>query len=128
MVRTRLAMLGMNISEPEKVHLEGALGTLLAYQAFFDQRLGRNDKALTLYRTGIALLRPLREKYSLSFALIHCGVVSWATGDFVTAARDLNEGLLLSQEFKDRWHQTIAFGFLGMAAYDTGDTAKARQY
>ncbi|HMB22779.1 MAG TPA: helix-turn-helix domain-containing protein [Anaerolineales bacterium] len=128
MVRTRLAMLGANISEPEKVHLEGALGTLLAYQAFFDQRLGRNDKALTLYRTGIALLRPLPEKHSLSFALIHCGVVSWATGDFWTASRDLNEGLLLSQEFKDRWHQTIAFGFLGMAAYDTGDTDNAKKY
>ena len=128
MVQARLAILGADISEAEKAKLEGALGDLQAYQAFFNQRLGRNDKSLTLYRTSIALLRPLHEKYSLSFALIHCGVVCWAIGDFEEASKDLNEGLRLSREFKDLWHQTIAFGFLGMAAYDTGDVGNAKQY
>lgn len=125
----RLRQLTAKLDPPaapaDQARLAGALGGLLAYQAFFNQRLGRNPAALSLYRASLEMLRPLQESLYLGFALVHYGIVSLVSGDFTEASPALLEGLSLSRTLEHPWLQTVALGFLGMLAHEQGDDAAA---
>jgi predicted ATPase/transcriptional regulator with XRE-family HTH domain len=105
----------------QRARLEGALGDLLAHQAYFLDRMGRNQEALDLYRVSIALLRPLDEPYALTFALVLYGSLCWSTGDLKEALTHLQEGLSLSRTSEHPWTQAVALCFLGGVYHDLGN-------
>jgi tetratricopeptide (TPR) repeat protein len=120
MARTHLEEPGAREDAMQRARLEGALGDMLAHQAYFLDRMGRNRAALDLYRASIALLRPLDEPYALTFALVLYGSLCWATGDLQEAVIHLEKGLPLSRTLEHPWTEAIALGFLGGAYHDLG--------
>ena len=112
----------------QRARLEGALGDMLAHQAYFLDRMGRNREALDVYRTSIALLRPLDEPYALTFALVLYGSLCWATGDLNEAIINLQEGLPLSRTLPHPWIQAVALGFLGGTYHDLGHYDVAHEH
>ncbi len=120
MLRARLATLEGQ-KDPE---LEGALGEILNYRAFFNLRPGNNQEALDLFQASMELLDPLHETHALTFAFVHSGVVHWAMGDFDEASRALSKGLSTSNTFTPLWLKAFAGGFLGAVMHDTGKYAE----
>jgi predicted ATPase len=110
LMETQLATLDAADDLMERTTLETVLGSLLAYQAFFQQRLGHNREAVTLYRASLDLLRSLNEPLILTFALIMSGIVYWAIGNFKEASPSLDEGLQLSRRLDNAWLQALAVG------------------
>lgn len=121
MARTLIRDLDPNGDATQRARLEGALGDLLAHQAYFLDRMGRNREGLDLYRTSIALLRPLDEPYALTFALVLYGSLCWAVGDLEEATIHLQEGLSLSRTLEHPWTEAVAFCFLGGTNHDLGN-------
>jgi hypothetical protein len=122
-LRDRISAMANSISAVERGNLEGYLGDMLNYQAFFNLRPGNNRDALLLFQESIALLRMRQETYALSFALVHIGVVYWAVGNFDQAILNLNEGLTLSRSMAHPWLQALALCFLGSVIHDQGNYA-----
>ncbi|MCB0209085.1 MAG: AAA family ATPase [Anaerolineae bacterium] len=127
-VQMRLDTLAADSPASERAELNGALGYMLNYQAFFNLRQGNNRQALILYESCIALLRPLQEMYALAFALIHYGVVHWASGNFDEAAATMHEGLTLSRTLADLYLQALASAFLGALTHDQGNYTEAYRW
>jgi tetratricopeptide (TPR) repeat protein len=98
---------------------------LLAHQAFFYFRLGRNREAQELFQQSIALLRPLNEPSVLAFALAHYGILRSLQGEYADAMLKIREGLELSRAVGDRWQIAVSTIFLGMALDDQGNYAEA---
>lgn len=114
--------LGPNDDVNQRARLAGALGDMLAHQAYFLDRMGRNREALELYRTSIELLRPLDEPYALTFALVLYGSLCWAVGDLKEALINLQEGLPLSHTLEQHpWTEAVALCFLGGTHHDLGN-------
>lgn len=128
MARTRLQEPDATDGAIERTRLEGALGNMLAHQAYFLDRMGRNQEALDLYRASIALLRPLDEPYALTFALVLYGSLCWATGDLEEARKNLQEGLPLSRTLEHPWTQAVGLGFLGGTYHDLGNYDAAYEH
>jgi tetratricopeptide (TPR) repeat protein len=105
----------------ERARLDGALGGMLAHQAYFLDRMGRNREALDLYHASITLLRPLDEPYALTFALVLYGSLCWAVGDLKQAMTHLQEGLPLSRTLEHPWTEAVALCFLGGTNHDLGN-------
>lgn len=127
MARTRLQALDANADATQHARLEGALGDMLSHQAYFLDRMGRNQEALELYRASIALLKPLDEPSVLAFALVLHGSLCWATGDLEEALLHLHEGLPLSRTLEHPWTQAVARCFLGGIYHDLGNYDAAYQ-
>ncbi len=122
-----LAASGRERTVPERAKLEGALGELLAHQAFFNLRLGHNDRAIKLYRLSIDLLRPLDEIFILTHALLHYGYLCWIIGDFGEALRSLQEGLPFSRSLQHAWLQANYSIARGVVAHELGEYLEAYQ-
>jgi predicted ATPase/DNA-binding XRE family transcriptional regulator len=122
-----LAVSDQENAAPEKTKLEGVLGDMLAHQAFFNLRLGHNELAVTQYRSSIDLLRPLDEAFALAHALLHYGYQCWIIGDFVEAARSLQEGLPLSCSLQHAWLQANYSIARGVVAHELGNYLEAYQ-
>lgn len=105
----------------------GVLGALLAHQAFFFFRLGRNNKAQKLYQESIALLSDLNESSALAYALANYGILRSLQGEYEEAVLNLRKALLLSQANGDQWQLGLFTTFLGMAIDDQGDYAEAHR-
>jgi predicted ATPase/transcriptional regulator with XRE-family HTH domain len=121
LVQTLMRELDPNDDVNQRARLVGALGDMLAHQAYFLDRMGRNREALELYRTSIELLRPLDEPYALTFALVLYGSLCWAVGDLKETLINLQEGLPLSRTLEHPWIQAVAFCFLGGTNHDLGN-------
>ena len=125
MVSSLINERGSDGTRERKIWLEGALGNILVYLAFFSQRLGHNHEAIQFYQSGIPFLRLAGDKPTLAFALVHYGIVCLVTGEYHHASPALHEGLEISLSFQHPWIRSVALGFLGMLAYKTGDTQNA---
>ncbi len=122
MAQTLIRELDPNGAANQRARLEGALGDMLAHQAYFLDRMGRNRSALDLYRASIELLRPLDEPYALTFALVLYGSLCWAVGDLKEALINLQEGLPLSRTLEHHpWTEAVALCFLGGTHHDLGN-------
>lgn len=122
MARTLRRDLDPNGDATHRARLEGALGDMLAHQAYFLDRMGRNREALDLYRASIELLRSLDEPYALAFALVLYGSLCWAVGDLKEALINLEEGLPLSRTLEQHpWTGAVALCFLGGTNHDLGN-------
>ena len=122
MARGWLAELG---SSEERTKVMGALGVLLAHQAFFFFRLGRNNESQKLYPESIALLRDLNESSMLAYALAQFGILRSLQGEYEDAVLNLRESLSLSQADGDQWQLGLSTTFLAMTIDDQGDYAEA---
>jgi len=127
MVRARLAELGPGGPAPQRARLEGALGELLAHEAFPTFRQGRTGEAVALFETSIALLRPLHEPAMLAHALAHRAVVCWIMGQFEEAAQYLQESLTLSRAVEHPWQLALFTAFLGVVRHEQGLYSEAYQ-
>ena len=125
MAQEWLAEPGSKISREDRNRARGALGTLLAHQAFFCFRLGRNIESHALYQASITLLRPINEPSSLAYALANYGLLRSLQGKYEDAVLNLHKAILLSQEVGDRWQLGLFTTFLGMAIDDQGDYVEA---
>lgn len=125
MVHSCIAQLDANASFAERSRLEGALGDMLAHQAFFLFRKGQNREAADLYLQSIALLRPLEERYVLTYTLVHYGILCWTVGDLQDAMVYLQEGLPLSTTLEHPWLHAVALAFLGTTLHDQGNYEEA---
>lgn len=123
--RKSLAQLGSKTSGPERTALLSALGTLLAHQAFFCFRLGRNLEAQELYQESIAVLRTLDEASTLAFALGQYGILRSLQGAYEDAVIKVREAIELSRAVEDRWQLALYTTFLGMTIDDQGDYPEA---
>jgi predicted ATPase len=112
-------------SSEERSEVSGTLGALLAHQAFFLFRLGRNNELQKLYQESIASLRDLNESSVLAYALAQYGILRSLQGEYEEAVSNLREALSLSQAVDDRWQMGLFTTFLGMAIDDQGDYAEA---
>ena len=126
----RQALAGGSFAGKARERLVILLAGLLNFQGFFNQRPGNNPAAQALFEESLALQRPLAlsaaDRFPLTFALVHLGVVRWAMGDFEQAARYLEEGLAHSQLLQVIWLRSLALGFLGGVNHDLGDYAAAQ--
>ncbi|MBL8061736.1 MAG: helix-turn-helix domain-containing protein, partial [Anaerolineales bacterium] len=120
MTRTLIRDTAPNDDASHRARLEGTLGDMLAHQAYFLDRMGRNPEALDLYRASIVLLKPLDEPYALTFALVLYGSLCWAVGDLEEAMIYLQKGLPLSRTLEHPWSQAVALCFLGGTNHDLG--------
>jgi predicted ATPase/transcriptional regulator with XRE-family HTH domain len=125
MSRAWLAEFESNSSMAERTSVQRALGLLLAHQAFFYFRLGRNREAQELFQQSIALLRPLNEPSMLAFALAHYGILRSLQGEYADAILKIREGLELSNAVDDRWQIALSTIFLGMVLDDQGNYTEA---
>lgn len=125
MAQEWLAEQGSKISSEDGRKALATLGSLLAHQAFFCFRLGRNIESHELYQSSITLLRPLNEPAILAYALAHYGILRSLQGEYEDAILNLREAILLSQEVGDRWQTGLFTTFLGMAIDDQGDYIEA---
>jgi predicted ATPase/transcriptional regulator with XRE-family HTH domain len=125
MVQSCIAKLHANTSVAERARLEGALGDMLAHQAFFLFRKGQNREAYDLYRRSITLLRRLDERYVLTYTLVHYGILCWTVGNLQEAIVCLQEGLPLSTTLDHPWLHAVALGFLGTTLHDQGKYEEA---
>jgi predicted ATPase/transcriptional regulator with XRE-family HTH domain len=130
MARARLEAAPPDLPALERARLEGALGDKLAYQAFFNMRLGRQSRALVIYEEALRRLRPVAEThglehYSLAFTLVHGAVAYWAIGNFAQAALRLDEAWPLVRDLDHPWLASLAAGFQGAVRHSRGDYAGA---
>ena len=125
MFRAWLAEFESSSSSAERTRVQGALGSLLAHQAFFYFRLGRNREAQELFQESVTLLRPLNEPSMLAFALAHYGILRSLQGEYEDAILKIREGLELSHAVDDRWQFALSTTFLGMALDDQGNYTEA---
>jgi predicted ATPase/DNA-binding XRE family transcriptional regulator len=109
----------------QRAKLEGALGEMLTRQAFFVQRIGRTREALDLHNHSIALLRPLNEPATLTFALVYCATLYWIMGDRDEALAYLHDGLNLTRGMEGHWLRAITLCFMGVASHDQGNYEEA---
>jgi predicted ATPase/DNA-binding XRE family transcriptional regulator len=119
-VRTWLTEIDPKSPSPERARAEGTLGALIAHQAFFCFRLGRNLESQELFEESIALLKPLNEASALAFALGHYGVLRSLQGAYEDAVRNTSASIELSRSINDRWQVGLYTTFLGMAVDDQG--------
>jgi predicted ATPase/transcriptional regulator with XRE-family HTH domain len=127
MVQNLLANLDAGDSRSERARLEGTLGDLLAYRAYFTRRLGRNADAIMIYQSSAALLRPLNEPAALAHVLADFGALSCAMGEFEQAWRYLNECLPLFQALANEWQEARCLALMGWVVHDQGNYAEAHR-
>lgn len=125
MAQKKLAALPARSEARQRAKLEGALGELLAHQAFFCFRQGRNDEAARLFQRSIALLQPLEEAAMLAHALAKYSVVHWFTGNFKEAAQCLRQSLELSRARNDPWQLAAFLTYLGVVTHEQGQYDEA---
>ena len=123
--RKSLAEVRSKTSSKERTVVLSALGTLLAHQAFFCFRLGRNIEAQGLYQESIAVLRDLDEASTLAFALGQYGILRSLQGANEDAVIKVREAIELSHAVDDRWQLALYTTFLAMAIDDQGDYPEA---
>ena len=112
-------------SSADKASVQSILGSLLAHQAFFYFRLGRNRDAQELFQESISLLPPLNESSRLAFALAHYGILRSLQGEYEDAVLKVRESLQMSRSLDDRWQLALSTTFLGMVIDDQGDYAES---
>jgi tetratricopeptide (TPR) repeat protein len=127
LIRVWLAELDAKNSNEGRNNVQGALGALLAHQAFFCFRLGRNLESQRLYEESIPILRSLDESASLAYALGHYGILRSLQGAYAEAVVNTREAIQLCRAIDDRWQECLYTTFLGMAIDDQGDYARAYQ-
>ena len=127
LIRVWLAELDAKNSNEGRNNVQGALGALLAHQAFFCFRLGRNLESQRLYEESIPILRSLDESASLAYALGHYGILRSLQGAYAEAVVNTREAIQLCHAIDDRWQEGLYTTFLGMAIDDQGDYARAYQ-
>ncbi len=120
-----LAKPDSDTSSEEIKEAQGTLGALLAHQAFYCFRLGRNHESQNLFEESIPLLRSLGATSSLAYALGHYGVLWSLQGAYAQAVRNTGEAIQLSRALEDRWQEGLYTTFLGMATDDHGDYEEA---
>lgn len=127
MVEQLLAGLAPGEGAFRRARLEGIWGDLLAYQAYFTRRLGRNSEAVALYQSSLMLLRPLKEPATLGHALVDYDVLCCFIGKFDEAWQHLNDGLPLLRESSNQWQEARCLALLGLAAHERGNYAEAQR-
>jgi len=125
--RKSLAELGAKTTSQERTNVLGALGSLLAHQAFFCFRLGRNGEAQELYKESITVSRNLDEESTLAFALGQYGILRSLQGAYEEAIINVREAIELSHAVDDRWQLALYTTFLGMVIDDQGDYTEAHR-
>lgn len=125
MARNWLSEFDASNSVEEQTRVEGALGALLAHQAFFCFRQGDSALSLQLFQDSIALLMRLDEPSMQAYALAHYGILCWLRGEFEESNRSFRESLPLSHSVDDRWQLALFTTFMGMAVHEQGDYAEA---
>ena len=123
MLRSWLAELEPSLEEGNEI--AGVLGTVLAYDAFFCFRLGRNIESQRLFEESLALLRHGSETTSLAFALGHYGILQSLKGAYEAAVLNTREAIQLSRTLEDHWQVALYSTFLGMELDDQGSYSEA---
>jgi predicted ATPase/transcriptional regulator with XRE-family HTH domain len=120
-MRTLVENFPANADDDQRAKLEGVLGEMLTRQAFFVQRIGRTREAVDLHNHSIALLRPLKEPATLTFALVYCATLYWTMGDRDEALTYLHDGLNLTRDMDGHWLRAVTLCFMGVASHDEGN-------
>lgn len=120
MTRAWLAESEFKGSSTERARAKGTLGALIAHQAFFCFRQGRNIESQRLFEESITLLKPLNEPSALAYAMGHYGILRSLQGAYEEAVRNTTTGIELSRSIHDRWQEGLYTTFLGMATDDQG--------
>jgi ATP/maltotriose-dependent transcriptional regulator MalT len=63
---------------------------------------GDHERAATLFRDSLALMRQVGDQWSMALVLVNLGGVAQARGEYEPARRAYEESLALCQELKDR--------------------------
>jgi len=125
MARAWLVETEVQASPTERERIQSGLGILLAHQAFFCLRLGRDNESKKLFQESIVLLRPLDEPSMLAYALAHHGIIRLFRGDHEDAVQHIDEGLVLAESVNDPWQIALYTTFLGTAKNSEGNYAEA---
>lgn len=125
MARQRFADADSRVSSEEYTRIQGGLGCLLAHQAFFALRLGRDEESQKLFLESIDLLRPLDEASMLAYALAHYGILRFFRGEHEAAVQHVLEGLQLCRRIDDQWQLALYSTFMGTAMIRQGNLPEA---
>ncbi len=128
MAQAWLASIEPENGTPDRAQLEGALGHLLGFQAQFAFRRGQIATAESLYRSSLALLRPLEELIALADSLTYLGVVNLIAGKFSEGWLSLNESNSILNQTKDSWRQAQCLTFMGMVSQAQGNYSDAYRF
>lgn len=128
MVQLWLAEIEADAVASERARLEAGWGDLLAHQAYFTRRQGRNAEAAQLYQASLALLRKQPEPEALARTLTLYGALCWTMGQFDEARRCLQESLPIFQELKNEWQQALCLALMGMVAHEQGSYPEAYRF
>ena len=105
-----------------------ALGLALAGQGNFLHYLGQIERAKSLMREGVAVLRPLHALQETAHSISLLSRLYFMTGDLLEAETSYRESIALAKEVDD--YVTLAFGFLnlGFITSGMGRYREARQF
>lgn len=125
MVRGVLSEVDSRLTDEERDRVLTVLGALLAHQAFFCFRLGRNVESQALFQESIGLLRDRGNTASLAYALGHYGILRSLQGAYEDAVFNTRESIQLCRELNDQWQLALYTTFQGMSIDDQGDYPEA---
>jgi predicted ATPase len=128
MVQTWLAEIEADAAASERTGLEAGWGDLLAHQAYFTRRQGRNAEAVQLYQASLALLRMQPEPEALARTLTLYGALCWTMGEFDEAWRCLQDSLPIFQDLKHEWQQALCLALMGMVMHEQGAYPEAYRF
>jgi predicted ATPase/DNA-binding XRE family transcriptional regulator len=83
------------------------LGIALGGQGMLYFRQGQYDRALTLLKESLDLLRPIGDPALLPDKLIIYGVIMFLCGRIASARMSIDEGLACAQTVGDSWHEAL---------------------
>ncbi|MGB9724649.1 MAG: tetratricopeptide repeat protein, partial [Chloroflexia bacterium] len=107
---------------------ENTLGRILAYHAWFYERLSRYWEARELFVESLRLLRRLGDVEGMAFATAHLGHVLYRLGEYGPARQLLEESLEISRQSGNLWHMARALNNLGIVASTLGEHEEARRF
>jgi len=104
--------------------LNRLLGLALLHQGLLYFRKGLFVRAEKLYRSSIAVLRPVKDQALLADAFIFLGTIMHLNGEYTESRDLLGEGLEYARASNDRWFEAYAIYNLGYVDSLMGDYQK----
>jgi predicted ATPase/transcriptional regulator with XRE-family HTH domain len=100
-------------AEPGDNQWPRVLGLALIHQALLYFRKGEFGRALELYETSIAILRPIGDQTLLADSLVFLGTVLYLQGEYQRSRSSLEEGLFFARQANERWFEAWAVYNIG---------------
>ncbi|MFQ5434353.1 MAG: tetratricopeptide repeat protein, partial [Anaerolineae bacterium] len=103
-------------------------GRLLGYQAGFNYRSGRYERAQSLFEETLTLFLQLNEPDESAFVLNGLGALASFRGQYAEAKQHAKKSLAIARKTNDPYEESKSLDVLGIAARYNGQLSEAKAY